>query len=119
MVDLTGEAMEFCRSRGDGLLSVFTPHSTCGLALMEVGSGSDDDLLMALEKMLPSPGAWRHRHGSPGHGADHVMPALVSPGLAVPVLGGRPALGVWQSLVLVDPNRDNPVRAVRLSFISG
>ncbi len=119
VVDLTRQVVEFCRSRGDGLLSVFTPHSTCGLALMETGSGSDQDLIGALETFLSRRGGWRHRHGSPGHGADHVMPALVSPSLTIPVLDGRPALGVWQSVVLVDPNRDNPVRTVRLSFISG
>ena len=119
VVDLTGEVAEFCRARGDGLLSVFTPHSTCGLALMEVGAGSDQDLEMALERLLPRSADWRHRHGTPGHGADHVMPAIVSPTLTIPVLGGRPALGVWQSVALVDPNRDNPVRKVRLSFIAG
>ncbi len=119
VVDLTREVVAYCRSQGDGLLSVFTPHSTCGLALMEVGSRSDEDLLGALEMILPRAGEWRHRHGSPGHGADHVMPALVSPSLTIPVLDGRPALGVWQSVVLVDPNRDNPVRTVRLSFVAG
>ena len=119
MVDLTGEVADFCYSKGDGLLSVFTPHSTCGLALMEMGSGSDTDLLRSLERALPRGGDWVHRHGSVGHGADHVMPALVSPSVTVPVLGGRPALGVWQSVVLVDPNRDNPRRTVRLSFIPG
>lgn len=119
VVDLTSQIADYCRSRSDGLLSVFTPHSTCGLALMEIGSGSDEDLLGAMEAILPRPGDWRHRHGSPGHGADHVMPALVSPSLTIPVLGGRPALGVWQSVVLVDPNQDNPVRTVLLSFIPG
>ncbi len=119
VVDLTREVVAYCRSQGDGLLSVFTPHSTCGLALMEVGSRSDEDLLGALEMILPRAGEWRHRHGSPGHGADHVMPALVSPSLTIPVLDGHPALGVWQSVVLVDPNRDNPVRTVRLSFVAG
>ena len=119
VVDLTSQVSEFCRSRGDGLLSVFTPHSTCGLAVMEVGAGSDRDLVTVLEAILPRRGNWLHRHGSPGHGGDHVMPALVSPSLAIPVLEGRPALGVWQSVVLVDPNRDNPVRKVRMSFLSG
>lgn len=119
VADLTTEVSDFCRRRGDGLLSVFTPHSTCGLALIEVGAGSDQDLLTALEGILPRSADWRHRHGSPGHGADHVMPALVSPSLSIPVFDGRPALGVWQSVVLVDPNRNNPVRTVRLSFISG
>ena len=119
VADLTPQVMTFCRSRGDGLVSVFAPHATCGVALIEVGAGSDPDLIAALEKMLPRDFEWRHRHGSPGHGADHVMPALVSPSVMVPVLDGRPALGIWQSIVLVDPNRDNPVRKVRLSFIPG
>ena len=119
VADLTPQVMTFCRSRGDGLVSVFAPHATCGVALIEVGAGSDPDLIAALEKMLPRDFEWRHRHGSPGHGADHVMPALVSPSLMLPVLDGRPALGIWQSIVLVDPNRDNPVRKVRLSFIQG
>ncbi|MDE0132256.1 MAG: YjbQ family protein [bacterium] len=115
--DLTPEVMRFCVSRGDGLVSVFAPHSTCGVALIERGAGSVPDLLAALESILPRGFDWRHRHGSPGHGADHVMPAIVSPSLVIPVLDGRPAVGVWQSIVLVDPNRDNPVRKVRLSFI--
>ena len=119
VADLTPQVMTFCRSRGDGLVSVFAPHATCGVALIETGAGSDPDLIAALEKMLPRDFEWRHRHGSPGHGADHVMPALVSPSLVLPVLDGRPALGIWQSIVLVDPNRDNPVRKVRLSFILG
>ena len=118
IADLTPQVMSFCRSRGDGLVSVFAPHSTCGVALIETGSGSVPDLMDALERLLPRGFDWRHRHGSPGHGADHVMPVFVSPSLVVPVLDGRPALGVWQSIVLVDPNRDNPVRKVRLSFIS-
>ncbi|MCE2526694.1 MAG: YjbQ family protein [Actinomycetia bacterium] len=119
VVDLTSQVAEFCHSRGDGLLSVFTPHSTCGLALIEVGAGSDRDLWTVLERVFPRSGDWLHRHGSPGHGGDHVMPALVSPSLVLPVLDGRPTLGIWQSVVLVDPNRDNPVRRVRLSFLSG
>jgi secondary thiamine-phosphate synthase enzyme len=119
VVDITPGVSAFCDSRGDGLLSVFTPHSTCGLAMIEVGAGSDHDLVSVLESIFPTPGDWLHRHGSPGHGGDHVMPALISPSLVVPVLGGRPALGVWQSVVLVDPNRDNPVRKVRLSFLPG
>lgn len=119
VVDLTTEVTGFCRSRGDGLLSAFTPHSTCGLAVIEVGAGTDRDLVSVLERVLPRRGDWLHRHGSLGHGGDHVMPALVSPSLTIPVLGGRPALGIWQSVVLVDPNRDNPVRRVRLSFLPG
>ena len=117
VVDLTGEAASFCRGRGDGLLSVLAPHATAGLALIETGSGSEADLEAALERLLPRDGRYRHAHGSPGHGADHVLPALVSPSLVLPVLDGRPALGTWQSLVLVDLNRDNPVRRVRLSFL--
>lgn len=119
VVELTSQVMDFCRSRGDGLLSVFTPHSTCGLAMIEVGAGTDRDLVSVLERILPRRSDWLHRHGSPGHGGDHVMPALISPSLTLPVLDGRPALGVWQSVVLVDPNRDNPVRKVRLSFLPG
>ena len=119
VVDLTSQVMEFCGPRGDGLLSVFTPHSTCGLAMIEVGAATDRDLVSVLERILPRPGNWLHRHGSPGHGGDHVMPALVSPTLTLPVLDGRPTLGVWQSVVIVDPNRDNPVRKVRLSFLPG
>ena len=117
VADLTPDVMAFCMSRGDGLVSVFAPHSTCGVAVIERGAGTVRDLLAALESILPRRFDWRHRHGSPGHGADHVMPAIVSPSLVVPVLDGRPALGVWQSIVLVDPNRDNPVRKVRLSFV--
>ena len=101
----------------DGLLSVFIPHATAGVVLMELGSGSEPDLLAALERLLPRDDRWRHRHGSPGHGADHVLPLLVSPSLTVPVLAGRMALGTWQSVALVDPNRDNPRRRARLSFL--
>ena len=119
VADLTPQVMTFCRSQGDGLVSVFAPHATCGVALIETGAGSDWDLVAALEALLPRDFDWRHRHGFPGHGADHVMPALVSPSLMLPVLDGRPALGIWQSIVLVVPNRDNPVRKVRLSFIPG
>ncbi len=118
VVDLTGAVEEFCRGRGDGLLSVLAPHATAGLALMETGSGSEADLEAALERLLPRDDRYRHAHGSPGHGADHLLPVLVSPSLVLPVLGGRPALGTWQSVVLVDPNRDNPVRRVRLSFLA-
>ena len=119
VVDLTGEVAVFCRDRGDGLVSVFVPHATAGLAVVETGAGSDDDLLATLARLLPRDDRWGHRHGSPGHGADHVLPALVSPSLVVPVLRGRPALGTWQSIVLVDTNVDNPTRTVRLSFIAG
>lgn len=119
VVDLSSEVRRFCQGRGDGLLSVFAPHATAGLAVIEVGSGSEDDLREALGRLLPRDDRWRHRHGSPGHGADHVLPAFVSPSLVVPVLEGRPALGTWQSIVLVDPNADNPRRTVRCSFVAG
>ena len=103
---------------GDGLLHVWVPHATAGVAVLETGAGSDDDLLAALGDLLPADGRWRHRHGSPGHGRDHVLPALVPPHATVPVLAGRMALGTWQSVVLVDTNRDNPVRSVRLSYLA-
>ena len=119
VVDLTDEVVRFCRGRGDGLVNVFAPHATAGLALMETGSGSEPDLLDALGRVLPREHDYRHRHGSPGHGADHLLPALVSPSLVLPVADGRPALGTWQSVVLVDLNDDNPRRRVRLSFLAG
>lgn len=119
VVDLTGEAASFCRDRGDGLLSVFAPHATAGVALMETGSGSDDDLPDLLDRLLPRDDRYRHRHGSPGHGGDHLLPVLVSPSLTVPVQGGRPLLGTWQHIVLVDRNRDNPHRRVLLGFLAG
>jgi secondary thiamine-phosphate synthase enzyme len=117
--DLTTEAAAFCRPLGDGLLSVFAPHATAGVALMELGSGSEPDLAEVLERLLPRDDRYRHRHGSRGHGADHLLPVFVSPSLVIPVLGGRMALGTWQSLVLVDLNQDNPHRRVRLSFVEG
>ncbi len=117
--DLTGECRRFVRGRGDGLLHVFVPHATAGVAVLELGAGSDDDLLATLGDLLPADDRWRHRHGSPGHGRDHVLPALVPPHATVPVLGGRPALGTWQSVCLVDTNTDNPVRSVRLSYLPG
>ncbi len=104
---------------GDGLLHVWVPHATAGLAVLETGAGSDDDLLAALRALLPPDGSWRHRHGSPGHGRDHVLPALCPPYATVPVIAGRMALGTWQSVCLVDLNVDNPVRQVRLSFVPG
>ena len=119
IVDLTPAAERFCRGKGDGLLSAFAPHATAGLALMELGSGSEGDLHDALERLLPRDDRYRHRHGASGHGADHVLPALVSPSITVPVLGGQLSLGTWQSLVLVDLNQDNPHRSVRLSFVAG
>jgi len=117
MVDLTRDLERFCADRGDGLVNVFVPHATAGLALMEMGSGSDADLLVALDRLLPRDSRYRHAHGSPGHGADHLLPALVSPSTTIPVLAGRPALGTWQSLVLVDLNVDNPRRHVRFTFL--
>lgn len=119
VVDLTTDAQNFCAGRGDGLLHVFAPHATAGLALVELGAGSEADLAELLDRLLPRDGRYRHRHGSPGHGADHLLPVLVSPSLTLPVLDGRLELGTWQSLVLVDPNRDNPSRRVRLSFLAG
>jgi secondary thiamine-phosphate synthase enzyme len=117
IVDLTGELERFCGGLGDGLVNVFVPHATAGLALMELGSGSDADLLATLDRLLPRENHYRHSHGAPGHGADHLLPVLVSPSLNLPVLGGRVTLGTWQSLVLVDLNVDNPRRHVRFSFI--
>jgi secondary thiamine-phosphate synthase enzyme len=119
IADLTEAVADFCRGRGDGLLSVFAPHATAGLAIMELGSGSEPDLVDLLGRLLPRDDRYRHRHGSPGHGADHVMPALVSPSVVVPVIGGRAQLGTWQSVVLVDLNADNPTRRVHLSFLAG
>ena len=122
VADITGECAEFARSAadgGDGLLHVFVPHATAGIALLEVGSGSDADLLSSLASLLPADDHWRHAHGSRGHGRSHVMPAFIAPYATVPVLGGRLALGTWQSVALVDLNVDNPDRQVRLSFLAG
>jgi secondary thiamine-phosphate synthase enzyme len=117
--DLTGEAAAFVRDQGDGLLSVFVPHATAGVAIIEVGAGSDTDLMAAVDDLLPRDDRYRHRHGSPGHGADHVLPGLVAPSTTVPVVDGSLALGTWQSIVLIDPNLDNPDRSVRFSFLAG
>ena len=119
VADITAEVTEFCRDRGDGLLSVFVPHATAGIAIIETGAGSEDDLLAAVGEILPRDDRWRHRHGAAGHGADHLLPAIIAPSITVPVLRGRPALGTWQSIVLVDTNADNPDRRVRLSFLAG
>lgn len=125
VLDLTGECAAFLDRVGarDGLLNVFVPHATAGVAVLETGAGSDDDVLAALRALLPGEGpagrGWRHRHGSPGHGRDHVLPALVAPSLVLPVVGGRMALGTWQSVCLVDTNVDNRVRQVRLSLLPG
>ena len=119
VADLTDSVADFCHGRGDGLLSVFAPHATAGVAVMELGSGSEPDLQELLGRLMPRDDRYRHRHGALGHGADHLLPTLISPSLVVPVLGGRPQLGTWQSIVLVDLNADNPTRRVRLSFLAG
>jgi secondary thiamine-phosphate synthase enzyme len=117
--DITAEASRFAESEADGLLHVFVPHATAGLAIIETGAGSDDDLLAAIDELLPAEDRWRHRHGSRGHGRDHVLPAWIPPYATLPVIGGKIALGTWQSICLVDPNGDNPTRQVRFSFIEG
>jgi len=119
VTDITAAAEEFVSRAGDGLLSVFAPHATAGVALMETGSGSEADLVRALERLLPRDDGYAHRHGSTGHGADHLLPVLVSPSLTVPVRNGQMQLGTWQRVVLIDLNRDNPRRTVRLSFLEG
>ena len=122
LVDLTGACERFVAEAADGadgLLSVFLPHATAGLVVIEAGAGSEEDTLATLDRILPRDDRWRHRHGSPGHGADHVLPLLAPPSLTVPVVAGRLALGTWQSICLVDPNPDNPSRTVRLSFLPG
>jgi secondary thiamine-phosphate synthase enzyme len=119
IVDLTEQVRRFCHDRGDGLCNVFAPHATAGVAIIETGARSDDDLIDTLERLLPRDDRYRHAHGSPGHGADHVLPAIVAPTLVVPVQDGEPLLGIWQSVVFVDLNHDNPRRQVRLSFVAG
>jgi secondary thiamine-phosphate synthase enzyme len=119
VLDLTGQCADWVRSEADGLLHVFAPHATVGIAIIETGAGSDDDLLAALGDLLPADDRWIHEHGSRGHGRSHVMPALIAPSVSVPVLGGRLALGTWQSICLVDLNVDNAERTVRLSFLPG
>jgi secondary thiamine-phosphate synthase enzyme len=116
-VDLTDRLVRFVDQDDDGLLNVFVPHATAGLAVMEAGSGSEADLEETLGRLLPRDDRWVHRHGSRGHGADHVLPAIVAPSITIPVTRGRLALGTWQSVVLVDLNPDNPHRRVRLSFL--
>ncbi|MFC8074883.1 YjbQ family protein [Streptomyces sp. NPDC057307] len=120
VTDLTHVCEQFLRESAagrDGLLNVFVPHATAGVAVIETGAGSDDDLLAALHTLLPADNRWQHRHGSPGHGRDHVLPALVPPHATLPVIAGRLELGTWQSVCLVDTNTDNPDRKVRLSFL--
>jgi secondary thiamine-phosphate synthase enzyme len=117
--DLSAVCAGFLAEEQDGLLSVFVPHATAGLAILEVGAGSEEDLLAAIEVLLPPGQSWRHRHGSPGHGRDHVLPAFIAPSMTVPVLAGRMQLGTWQSVCLIDTNVDNPEREVRLSFLPG
>jgi secondary thiamine-phosphate synthase enzyme len=120
VVDVTSDVDGFASDTGgDGLLQVFVPHATAGVALMETGSGSEQDLEEALERLLPRDNRYRHRHGSTGHGGDHLLPVFVSPSITLPVVGGRVALGTWQRIVVVDPNRDNDTRTVRLSFLAG
>jgi secondary thiamine-phosphate synthase enzyme len=120
LVDLTDDVTAVVASGGEtGLLNVYVPHATCGIALMETGSGSEEDLVAALERLLPRDDRYVHRHGSAGHGADHLLPALVSPSVVIPVLAGRLRLGTWQRIVLVDLNRDNPRRRVILSLLEG
>jgi secondary thiamine-phosphate synthase enzyme len=117
--DLTEDCARFVVAEQDGLLNVFVPHATAGVAIIETGAGSDDDLLAAIERLLPRDVSWRHRHGSPGHGRDHVLPAFIAPYATVPVLAGELQLGTWQSICLVDTNIDNATREVRLSFLAG
>ncbi|MFC0849720.1 YjbQ family protein [Streptomyces noboritoensis] len=120
VTDLTGECERYLRETaggGDGLLNIFVPHATAGIAVIETGAGSDDDLLAALHMLLPADDRWQHRHGSPGHGRDHVLPALVPPHATLPVVAGHLELGTWQSVCLVDTNKDNAERQVRLSFL--
>jgi len=121
IVDLTDHCARFLANVDavDGLLSVFAPHATAGVVVVELGAGTDADLLAALDELLPRDDRWGHAHGAPGHGADHVLPLLAAPSLVVPVIGGRMALGTWQSIALLDPNRDNPHRSIRLSFVAG
>ena len=119
VTDVTRFVQEACHGRGDGLVNLFVPHATCGLALIEVGSGTEEDLAAILGDLLPPVDRYRHRHGSTGHGRDHVLPAFVSPSLSVPVLGGEPQFGTWQSVVIVDTNVDNRTRTLRISFLAG
>jgi secondary thiamine-phosphate synthase enzyme len=117
VTDITLLVQDFCESSGNGLLNVFVPHATAGVAVFETGSGTEQDLEDLVDQLLPAEDRYRHRHGARGHGRDHVLPALVSPSLTLPVIDGRPTLGTWQSIVIVDSNVDTPVRHVRLTFV--
>jgi secondary thiamine-phosphate synthase enzyme len=119
LTDITARCQAFVDGQGDGMLTVFVPHATAGIVVLELGAGSDEDLMTVLDRLLPRDQRWRHEHGSGGHGADHVLPLLAPPSLTVPVIGGRLALGTWQSIALLDPNADNTTRTIRLSFIEG
>ena len=119
LLDITTDVQQFLGGAGEGLLSIFVPHATAGLAIMETGSGSEADLEATLDRLLPRDDRWTHRHGSPGHGADHLLPAFISPSVSIPVVDGHMQLGTWQSIVLVDLNRDNPQRKVRFSLLEG
>ena len=118
LFDLTAECARFVAGAGDGLLNVFVPHATAGVVVMELGAGSEEDLLATLERLLPRDDRWRHRHGSPGHGADHVLPLLAPPSMTIPVRDGRLVLGTWQSIALLDTNVDQTARTVLLSFVA-
>jgi secondary thiamine-phosphate synthase enzyme len=119
VTDLTDDVSAFAAGLGDGLLNLFVPHATAGLAVFELHAGTEEDVAATLDRLLPREDIYRHRHGSTGHGRDHVLPAFVAPTMTFPVLGGEIPLGTWQSIVLLDPNRDNPERSVRLSFLPG
>ena len=115
-LDITRD-VETVIGRGSGLVNVFAPHATAGVAIIETGSGSEGDLGDAIDRLLPRDDRYRHSHGSKGHGADHVLPAFIAPSVTLPVIDGQLSLGTWQSIVLVDTNRDNPHRKVRVSFL--
>jgi secondary thiamine-phosphate synthase enzyme len=119
LFDLTDACEKFVAGEGNGLLVVFVPHATAGIVVVELGAGSDADLMAVLDRFLPRDDRWVHRHGSPGHGADHLVPIVAPPSLTVPVVSGRLTLGRWQSIAILDPNSDNASRAVRLTFLPG
>lgn len=120
VVEITDQVVAFARDAGgDGLLNVFVPHATAGVGLIETGAGTEEDLIGTVERLLPREDRYRHQHGSPGHGADHVLPAFVAPSIVLPVSGGKVVLGTWQRVVIVDPNRENNDRTVVLSLLEG